>query len=68
MFDRLKKWWSGKFRQTPMENILNGAEFENIVRPWPIRAGRAMRRFWLNEWKWIIGISIAVIGAFGLFR
>lgn len=61
MFDRIKKWWAGEFRQTPMETILKGSEFENVIRPWPVRAGRAAGRFYLNHWQWFWGVVITIV-------
>ncbi|MDZ4145668.1 MAG: hypothetical protein U1D29_14230 [Burkholderiales bacterium] len=44
-----------------MEIILNGGEFENIIRPWPVRAGRAVWQFYLKHWQWLWGTAVAIV-------
>lgn len=61
MFTRIRKWWAGEFQETPMEIILNGGEFENIIRPWPVRAGRAVWQFYLKHWQWLWGTAVAIV-------
>lgn len=61
MLGRIRKWWGGGFRQTPMEVILKGGEFENVVRPWPVRFARTLRQFYLKNWQWLWGAAIAIV-------
>ena len=67
MLERIRTWWAGEFRPTPLDTILKGGEIENIVRPWPVRAGRALWQFYLRHWQWLwgsaLGIVLAVIAA-----
>ena len=55
MFSRLKRWWTGEFRNTPLHQVLSGEPFENVIRPWPVRLGRAIWSFYLQHWKWFWG-------------
>lgn len=61
MISRLRNWWAGEFRETPLEKILEGGEFENVRRPWPVRVGRALGRFYLRHWQWLWGTFILVV-------
>ena len=53
---------------TPLENIFDGTddEFENIIRPWPVRMGKALAAFYLDHWKtlwtWAIMILLGLLG------
>lgn len=69
MIERIKKWWAGEWRDTPMALVMSGAPYENILRPWPYRAGRALWRFYLLHWKflWASGISITAIVVGAIF-
>jgi hypothetical protein len=62
MFNNLRKWLAGEFRQTPLNIVLSGEPFENLVRPWPIRAWRKLLTFWMRHWQFLIGSLIAIAG------
>ncbi len=67
MFNRIKKWWAGEFRETPLENVLNGQPYENVIRPWPVRVYKTVADFLKREWKWVIGTIVALIVAVAKF-
>lgn len=68
MIERLKNWWAGEFRPKPLDKILKDEPFENIIRPWPVRAWHAIRRFVFGHWQFLIGSAIAVAGVVAAFK
>lgn len=61
MFRLLKKWWAGEFSETPLEVVLDGTKFDNVARPWPVRAGNAIASFYLRHWQWLWGTAIIIV-------
>lgn len=61
MFKQIKQWWSGEFTPTPLKSVLSGEAFENVTRPWPVRVGRAIWRFYMRHWQWLWSTAIAVV-------
>ncbi|MEW6290907.1 MAG: hypothetical protein AB1545_13740 [Thermodesulfobacteriota bacterium] len=62
MFKKLKEWWAGKFIPTPLDIALNGGDFENIIRPWPVRAWRKIIQFCAQHWQFLVNTIIAIVG------
>lgn len=59
----LKQWYEGRY--VPPDNPPgSGVIFlmGHYERHWSARAAHAVASFWLKEWKWIIGTTIAVAG------
>lgn len=69
MIERIKKWWAGEWRDTPMELVMSGAPYENMLRPLPYRVCRSLWRFYLKHWitLWTLGVSIAAIVVGAIF-
>ena len=66
-FNPVRVWWAGEFRPTPLENIFSGEPFENVQRPWLVRAAEALAEFYLRNWQWLWGI-IAAFAIAALFK
>lgn len=51
---KIKEWYYGDFR-------MDGFVLYNH-KHWTSKIANTLVKFWLKEWKWIIGISVAIIG------
>ncbi len=63
MLAKVRMWYQGKY--VPYRNdpdsilvFMNG----NYHRHWTAVVANTVADFWLREWKWIIGTTIAVTG------
>lgn len=66
----VKRWWEGTF--VLYDNPPNSAAFfvgGNYRRHWTARVARAVVGFLRAEWKWVVGVIIAMTGlALGYLR
>ena len=68
MFERLRDWWRGEYQPATLDGILDESNpgQGTYIRPWPARLCANAYAFWLKEWKWILGATVAILGYFGL--
>ena len=62
MIKKIQKWYDGEYRMfendTNSSVVILAGWYE---RHWTARICRIIVEFYLREWKWIIGTSIAVV-------
>jgi hypothetical protein len=60
--DKIEGWYRGPW-VTPPHDPSSDLVFMGGHRPhWTAKIAQALVYFWLEQWKWIIGTAIAVVG------
>jgi hypothetical protein len=57
-------WYEGKYvpHDNPPDSTLIFVNGGNYNRRWSAKAARVLIKFWLEHWKWIVGIVVAIYG------
>jgi hypothetical protein len=64
-WERLREWYYGRWELYDYPGVIGGAHQPH----WTARIAQALVRFWLANWKWIIGSPIALVGlALGIIK
>lgn len=62
MLSKFKDWYEGEY--VPFKNDPNSGVFilgGSFKRHWSARLIRVLAEFYLREWKWVIGTTVAVV-------
>ena len=65
LMERLREWYRGRYIPPPPNNpsspfvVISPGHYE---KPLLATCLRAIARFWLGHWQWIIGTAVAVVG------